>query len=189
MRAEYEKIVQAINYFAERNPGKKISKLHVLKIIFLADRYHLRMYGRMLTQDRYFAMQYGPVASMTKNVFEFLNITQEQKKYAAQYLRPVDDHDVVSIKKPDMDVFSKTDIEALDAAWDVYSKHKSTIVAFTHRFPEWKNKEKNLDSERSVEMNLLDFFLPVSANTEYCPADEKRLELNREHFAETAYLM
>lgn len=189
MRPDFEKIVQAINYYADLNPEKKISKLHVLKIVFFADRYHLRMYGRMITQDKYFAMQYGPVASMTKNVFEFLNVSQEQKKYAALFLRPVDDHDVISIKKPDLEVFSKTDLEALDAAWSVYCKHKSKIIAFTHCFPEWKNKAKSLDTERSVEINCADFFLPAPANVEYCPADEKRLELNREHFAEFAYLM
>ena len=49
---DYKKAVQAINFFARKNGGK-ITKLEVLKLIFFADRYHLRKYGRPITNDQY----------------------------------------------------------------------------------------------------------------------------------------
>ncbi len=56
------KIVQALDYIVSAVPGGGCSKLILLKFIFLADRYHLRKFGRTITGDSYRAMTYGPVA-------------------------------------------------------------------------------------------------------------------------------
>ena len=187
---DYEKIVQMMNYFA-RKVGRenKISKLICLKIIFLADRYHLRMYGRTVTGDHYVAMQYGPVASDSKRTFEFLGIPSFAQKYASSYLNPVDDHDIVSVKVPDLDVFSETDIEAMDVALKTFSKHKNSIVEFTHGFPEWKKHEEQLQQVKAQNMDLADFFLDAPPENEYCPADAERVRLNRLHFEEMSQVL
>ena len=65
----YKKATQALNFFAIENGGE-IEKLHALKLIFFADRYHLRKYGRPITNDQYWAMRLGPVPSGTKDLFE-----------------------------------------------------------------------------------------------------------------------
>lgn len=57
----YRKAAQALNYFAIQNGGE-IEKLQALKLIYFADRYHLRKYGRPITNDQYWAMNFGPVA-------------------------------------------------------------------------------------------------------------------------------
>jgi len=51
----HRKATQALNVLA-RNSGGTISKLKALKLVFFADRYHLRKYGRAIINDRYFAM-------------------------------------------------------------------------------------------------------------------------------------
>ena len=60
-------IVQSIYYLLD-NTNKSLDKLSILKLVFFADRYHIRKYARTITNDTYYAMQYGPVASNVKKV-------------------------------------------------------------------------------------------------------------------------
>ncbi len=60
----HRKATQALNFFAAK-AGGKINKMKALKLVFFADRYHLRKYGRPVVGDEYLAMNYGPVASGT----------------------------------------------------------------------------------------------------------------------------
>ncbi len=115
---------------------------------------------------------------------EFLGIPPEAMEYAAQYLNPHDDCKITSVKEPDLDVFSKTDLDALNAAWKIYCKEKKAIVDFTHRFPEWLRRLNDLEKKKSVPMNMLDFFADAPKSAEYCPANSERVNLNKAHFAE-----
>lgn len=44
--------------------------MKALQLVYFADRYHLRKFGRPITNDEYFAMPYGPVASGAKDIAE-----------------------------------------------------------------------------------------------------------------------
>lgn len=186
MMPDYEKIVQMINFFARKMRGNRISKLYWLKMTFLADRYHLRMYGRTITEDRYVAMHCGPAASNGKMAFEFSGVPDHVLKYASNYLEQAEKDWVVSVRDVDFDVFSETDIEAMEAAWKAFRKNRSAIVVFTHCFPEWSKHEKALERVEVQDMDLADFFLPAEQGREYCPADSERLRLNKLHFEEMA---
>lgn len=186
---DYEKIVQMINFFARRMRTHRISKLICLKIIFLADRYHLRMYGRTITGDRYVAMQYGPVASDSKRTFEFLGIPAQMLEYASSYLTPQEDNAVVSVREPDLDVFSETDIEAMNEAWKTFLNNRERIVDYTHQFPEWSKHKEELKHVKVQKMDFADFFLNVPKRVEYCPADSERVALNKLHFEEMAQVV
>jgi len=65
----HRKATQALNYFA-RQEGGSINKLKALKLLFFADRYHLRKYGRPVSECAYYAMTHGPVASEAKQIAE-----------------------------------------------------------------------------------------------------------------------
>lgn len=182
MYADYYKIIQSINFFARSMEGRKASKLHFLKFMFLADRYHLRMYGRLISNDTYVAMEYGPVPSASKSAFEFINLPEEYQAYASAFLRTQGDHWVTSLKEVDADVFSETDIEALQCAMDAYKKNQHRIVAYTHGFPEWSCHEQELQQRNVVPMPFEDFF--SMKERDYCPASEERLKLNLTHFQE-----
>ena len=185
LRPDYEKIIQSVNFFA-RKSNNHLTKLHILKLIFFADRYHMRMYGRMITNDDYLAMQYGPVASATKQVIEFISIPDQFSEYAAKYLRPEKDYQIYSLKEVDFSVFSETDIESLEAAWKIKETGKN-LVKYSHKFPEWKKHEEKLEILSRSKMSLEDFFLYAPEKFEYCKADEARVQSNREFFVE-AYI-
>ena len=53
----HEKIAQILNYIAHQaGSSDAINRLKALKLIYFADRYHLRRYGRSVSNDDYFAM-------------------------------------------------------------------------------------------------------------------------------------
>jgi uncharacterized phage-associated protein len=190
MNFEYQKAVQAINFFARKSRGLHISKLHVLKLIYLADRYHLRKYGRLITNDNYLAMTYGPVASSVKDLAEQSEfLSDQEEKYARAYLHKADpsSHSIKSIKDIDLDVFSQTDLEALNTVWDKFHQMPQyEIVKFTHGFPEWKKHESKLGSLNTrVNMNPADFFDKAPDKMEYCNTPDELIALNKELFEDT----
>lgn len=183
MKHEIKKIVQAIGFILSRAPGRKINKLHLLKLIYLADRYHLRKYGRTVTGDTYFAMSYGPVPSLTKDVVWL----KTEPEYAGEFftLRPDNKNVCELIQSTDTDELSQTDLDALNCAMEQLWLH-SDIVRFTHEFPEWKNCEEKLKTSPRVKMNMLDFFLHTKAQgNEYCSVSPELVELNREIYEST----
>lgn len=165
---DYKKAVQAINFFATRNNGC-ITKLEALKLIFFADRYHLRKFGRPITNDQYWAMQFGPVASAVKELAELDSLGKE-RHYAEAYLKQMETpHELASIQAVDEDVFSDSDIEALSFVWNTFGPRLHHLVNITHQYPEWKKHESALKSGQSrVRMDLMDFLEDPPPGVEPC---------------------
>ena len=189
MKYREERIVQVLDYLASKLVGKRLSKLNALKLVYLADRDHLRKYGMPIIRDEYFAMNFGPVASNTKKMIERI----EKDPTVTDYIsvekdpRPTmcgrDVMYVTSRRKPNMDQLSKTEVQSLNVALSQWPLHDD-LVAFTHLFPEWKAAKRKLDAgAKRVKMSYLDFFKPCP-EAEYCEADEELVALNRQVFEE-----
>jgi uncharacterized phage-associated protein len=151
----YKKATQALNYLACRS-GSKINKMKALKLVYFADRYHLRKYGRLITNDTYFAMEHGPVASGVKDLAEFsVALDKHEASYAKQYIRPVSKYTYESIADVDRDVFSDSDIEALKFAFETFGQlDKFKLRDKTHLYPEWKKHEQSLQKLSRTEMDI-----------------------------------
>lgn len=190
MHADTKKIAQSLCYIGGKNRLRKIGKINALKIIYLADRYHLRKFGTSITGDEYFAMAMGPVPSATKRIIEGAR-ESSVAEYAKRFIMCGKD-DFTACIITDFDELSKTDIEALDAAYDVFRDHKEDIVTYTHRFPEWKKHQTLLDSgaKKRVKMDIADFFEPSMYETdEYCPTPQRLVDANRDNYlAAPSYL-
>lgn len=136
--------------------------MKAIKLIYFADRYHLRRYGRPVTNDEYVAMGYGPVGSKTKDIAEntsFLDAIESE--YNKKYIKRQGIHDIQSVNDLDMNVFSDSDIEALEFA----IKHFGHLGQFqlaevSHAYPEWKRFERKLESGIGSVFNMdyEDFF-------------------------------
>jgi len=187
---DYKKAAQALNYFA-RKSGGQIEKLKALKLIYLADRYHLRKYGRLITNDIYFAMKLGPVASSTKDIVENSEFLDDvEKEYALQYLKLMSPYVLASEKDVDSNVFSDSDLEALDFAWEKFGHiDKFMLANLTHKYPEWKRNEASLSLNPRIEMRLLDFLDDPDEDIEKCftLTDQDRENI-KEQIEETYYL-
>lgn len=161
-----EKATQALNYFARKQHDHIISKLAAIKLVFFADRYHLRRYGRPVVGDTYYAMQLGPVASTVLAIAD-VSASSDVLAYASEYISSIPNpngkpREIRSLREVDPEVFSRTDFEALEFAYDTFwEKNPYRMVDVTHVYPEWKRHEAALASGkegRRQPMDYSDFF-------------------------------
>ncbi|OGY56473.1 MAG: hypothetical protein A2119_00040 [Candidatus Colwellbacteria bacterium GWA2_46_10] len=167
---DHKKATQVANYLTKKE-GDQIDKLKLIKLIYLADRFHLRRYGRPITNDTYLAMPLGPVGSSVKDIIEFSDFLDEaERKYAATYLGLGGiENTIVSRADVDADVFSKSELEALDFAYNKFGDNSaSNLVDVTHRYPEWNKFKLALESKGTTResMSYSDFFKNPSGITD-----------------------
>lgn len=185
------KATQALNYFARLAasgaPQPELNKMKALKLLFFADRYHLRKFGRPVSDCAYFAMKNGPVASEAKHVAEEnARLAKDELAYVRHFVRRRGEYDassfVRSVAPVDEAVLSASDIEALQFAWDTFGHYdKEQLVEITHHYPEWKKHERALNrGHRRVGMDYADFFAEPDAGYNPChglTAHERKIAL------------
>jgi uncharacterized phage-associated protein len=155
-RPKLDKIVELLLYLAHKRPGA--DKYQAVKFFYLADREHLRRYGRPITFDNYYALWYGPVPSSTldllngaspallggssktlpfrteKGVVKAKSGKETETTFIREPLRPVN-----------LEIFSKSDLEVFDEVLSKYGnasfddlynethKHFAYLNAWEHR--------------------------------------------------------
>lgn len=175
---DYKKTTQVINYFAEKEGGK-IDKLKLIKLVWLVDRYHLRKYGRIITNDTYFAMQFGPVPSAVKDLLSSNNIGEDGKEieYFKKFIKQADTfskHSIKSREKTDLKMLSKSEIKIIDLIHSVYGKYNNFELAeFSHHFPEWKKFKIQIESGSSRELISFDDFFSNPLESEMANSEIK----------------
>jgi uncharacterized phage-associated protein len=166
---KYKKSVQALNFFALKEGGR-INKMKALKLVWLSDRYHLTRYARLITDDTYFAMDYGPVASATKDLAEEASsefLAKAEKEYRQQFLKPINNLMFESAQAVDQNIFSETDLEALEEIYKSFGGlDQFQLSDLSHSFPEWQKFEEKLKAGGTrFKMDYNDFFLkPANKN-------------------------
>lgn len=135
--------------------------MYMLKIIFFADRYHIRNYGLTASGDFYYGMKNGPVASSTCDVLHnklpnnansaeshFLNEIEMTGEYTVFIKQQADDELSTSVK------------EALDFSLINFGRFSQfDLSEITHAYPEWKNHKDVLTvTNKRFEMSFEDFF-------------------------------
>ena len=85
------KIIQAICYLLSK--VNTADKLKLIKLLYLTDKYHIIRYARTVTNDEYWAMDYGPVGSIAKDILGFdPEFLSKEFEYADKMLKKVDQH-------------------------------------------------------------------------------------------------
>ncbi len=170
-----KKSTQALNYFA-RQEGGQINKMKALKLVFLADRYHLRKYGRLVTNDNYVAMQHGPVPSGTRDIAESNDYLDEvAKSYSHEFIRTSGNLKLKSVNEVDESILSESDLEALQFAWNKFGDlTQFELRDLTHFYPEWSKFKDILIVTSWMPMDLFDFLKDPP------PGFDKCFELNDE---------
>lgn len=163
-----EKLVQALAFFAQRGV-RDLDKMKAAKLLFHADKYHLLKYGRPVIGDQYACMEYGPVPSASLNVMndvvaDDVHFPPMAKDLFDEYLtveRSIfKKYPVFRAKRePDLDVFSDSDIEALDYAQKTYGARSSWVLSEeSHREPCWEAANEERAAGSSVMMDYRLFF-------------------------------
>lgn len=186
---QYQKVTQSLNYLLQLSKDKKMNKLHLIKLLWAADRYHMRKYGRLVSEDTYVAMPKGPVASLALHIIndETDFIPTESVDYGRKYIKLGRDKlQVSSLEETNSDFLSQSDIESLDFAWDKFNDYdRFDLVEFTHRYPEWKKHESVLEQlKTSMSIDPLDFFEdPSDGMEDPFKQDAELIKANRETYS------
>ena len=159
----------------------KADTLKIVKLLYLADKYHLMKYSRTITNDEYYAMGHGTVGSLVKDVLCINEVVlyENEIQYAQKLFHKIDKYNYIANKDIiiNLDYLSETDIEALDFIIQKFGNLSTgELIDYTHKLPEWKKHEKSLnDGLRREKIETNDLFLLINND----------FELSREHIEES----
>lgn len=178
----FKKIIQALAYFANLQNGVAMNKMKAYKMLCLADKYHIRQYGRSITNDNYYALPYGTVPSTTRDLLEG-KITRPEFD---EYIDSVDSNNYKSKSEANLKVFSKTDLDTLKLIYDKFnSKSQFELSEHSHLFPEWLRFKQKLDDptqKNSYKIVVDDIFKNTDDGTGLFVDDEEFLSITKELF-------
>ena len=167
---DYHKALQAMFYLQAK--ASVSDKLSLLKLLFFADRYHVRHYGISMLMDNYCAMTLGPVCSKTYAIIKkglyYDGLGEADKLFIDNNLSCVNDS--VFIKDIGSDELSVSDIEALDFSIKNFAQFTPyDLSQITHAYPEWSRYKYVLENHISASenMNYKDFFDDPEDGNEY----------------------
>lgn len=166
-RFDLGKLVNALAYFADAGVGD-LTKLKAAKLLYLADQRHLFRFGRPITGDRYIAMDLGPVPESAYQLISSLGDPEEAedpgRRAVAERLSlrkgVLQKYAVVrAVQKPDLEVFSDSEIEVLQSIVKEFGKRKaSELVDLTHAHAAYKRADAGRTPGSSVDLPYEYFF-------------------------------
>lgn len=121
-------------------PGRRLSYLSLIKLMYLADRTALERWASPITNDRYYSLDYGPVLS---NVLNLINLGPgfENGSWSA-FISPPTNYMVELMDEPGISELSQAEVDLIDETFAAYGKlTKWELVKLTHGLPEWKDPE------------------------------------------------
>ncbi len=185
----YKKSVQGLNLLANKNGGT-INKMKAIKLIWLADRLHLRKFGRTITGDEYYALPNGPVPSATRDVLENSNFIEDTATdYASEYISEIDKYNYKAIIEGNYKVFSQSDLDILNTVFSAFGHLDHFALSdLSHFFPEWKKHESALNKKLSSRFPIepTDFFLNIDEKSGLFIDTEDNLDISKSIFEENS---
>jgi len=159
-----DKVTAMVAYFLSRARARgesQLSKLKLIKLLYLAERQFILDAGESMTDDDLVNMPKGPALSKTLNLLNLLEKQtpasakpRKQKRntdwnwtyyfeFAPEYnfqLRPqVSDAEIEELY---FHGFSDLDEEVLDKIWAKFgSWTQNRLIAYTHKLPEWEDPQ------------------------------------------------
>ncbi len=144
-KPKFEKILELLLYLAHVRPNA--DKYQAVKFFYLADREHIIKFGRPLTQERYFALPYGPVASTAMDIIErdryvMKELGIDSLPFVVEDLQPAG-KPITYIREPlrpvNMDLFSRSDLAVFDDVIKNYGEFSfDELFRLTHEHRAYK---------------------------------------------------
>lgn len=190
MERTTKKIIQALAYIAYQQADHKINSMKAYKLLWLADRYHLRQFGRTITGDTFFALPHGVVPSDAKNVVEHQSThIPNDEEYVAKYIKRISKYSFQAVTEPDVMEFSDSDQEALDKVLNAYGNlDQYQLEELSHTFPEWLAYKEKLEAENTPKAYKIDldyFFDEAKEDKSGLFVDDpEKLSLVKDYFHE-----
>jgi uncharacterized phage-associated protein len=115
-RPKLDKIVELLVYLAHKRPNA--DQYQAVKFLYLADKEHFNRYGRPITFETYYALDYGPVATNALDMIKGKGNVLRDAGLEALPIKMDKRANIIYLVSPlravDLDVFSKSDLEIFD---------------------------------------------------------------------------
>ncbi len=174
-------VAQMAAFFIAAESNVRISVLKLVKLMYLADRESMRLYGHPISLDDVLAMRYGPVLSGTLN---FINgmMGDEQGKIWDSWISNRAKHMVVlrrEFKRCDLDRISEADWDILDSVWKKFGKmNRWELCDYTHEHcAEWKNPEEC--GKSVMPINSVDIFIALGMEKHQAQTQAKEFQAQK----------
>lgn len=159
-----EKIIQVFGYLRNKHDVK--DKLMLIKLLFFADRIHIRRHFSLISNDVYCPLKHGPVGSSS------LDVLNKDSDYLGSY----SDDDISLLNKIEIigdsrnieesstSYLSKNEMQILDEVVQIFGKFGPyDLSEISHDYPEWKRfqqyfEEGNYLRRDKAFIKMEDFF-------------------------------
>jgi uncharacterized phage-associated protein len=174
-----EKVIEALLYIAHKRPN--LDHYQAVKLLYLADKEHLNRYGRPITFDTYYALPYGPVGTLARDLLTQNRITMRRLRITALPFETEKLDKIFYIRAPNRPVnhilFSKSDLRVLDEIiashgdmtfqelYDETHRHFAYRNAWTNRASKSRREEmafEDMIDESPQKRALVDDLMPVA---------------------------
>ena len=116
-----------------------MSRLRLLKLLYIADRESLKETGRTITADRAVAMEHGPVLSRTYNLIKGEDAGSCEW---SPYIVNISPLELELRQPPGNGLLSVAEIKRLRCVVERFERLDDWSVAnYTHTFPEWQKNQ------------------------------------------------
>jgi hypothetical protein len=176
-------IIEAICYVLSKL--KRADKIHLVKLIYLADKYHLMNYGRTITDDDFKAFSHGPAGSRTLDVLDFNTFVlgKDDLELAKKLFQQGEGYEYFPGEEcltHQIEMLSESDIEALDFAINNFGRDKWETTNYTHELPEWKQYEDRFKRCLTKREPIKTEELLWSPNDKFFHVPEEHIKQSRE---------
>lgn len=146
-RFRFDRSLQASGYLLKW-AGGEMHFLHLLKLLYIADREYLATFGEMITGDRVFAMKRGPVL---KRVYDLIKGDGPRADDWARFIQTFPrSHKVRLVADPGTLDLCRASESVLDHAFgEYYDMDRFDLSEFTHTFPEWEKFQPETNGGRA----------------------------------------
>lgn len=171
---QFERSLQATLHLLQKFANSEAAYIHILKMLYIADREFLAEYGYPITGDQAKAMQHGPVLI---RIFNMINDKTNQAETWHRFIQTISkQHAVWLIQNPGNGDLSKASLTKLD---DVFTRYGHLtpfqVIELTHEFTEWQKMYTGY-----VSVNIpCDLILQAQNRDEMIPLADAQVQLQQ----------
>ena len=146
MTYDPRKAAQTIAYLTIKNGRRPLNILKAVKLVYLADRESVRLYGFPIQDEAHYSMPHGPVNSDTYSYIKG-EVPPNLARGWTEFLTDRANHNIglqnKNIDPDDLDELSEADVEVLDSVWSKFGDMDQWALRdWTHNtrnVPEWED--------------------------------------------------
>lgn len=143
----FKKTIQAATLLAEGEPGSMISRMRLLKLLYIADRESLGEIGRTISDDAHAALKKGPILS------DFYDVIKGETTQSSEFNKffKSEGYRLRLLKSAGLGHLNKFEIRKLkDISQRFQYVDDEDLSELTHGFAEWEKNVPKSNSSRPI---------------------------------------